>query len=90
MCSDVQGIVHTLKIPHGYYKTMADIVSKLNESIVDHDDCAGNAVFIYDALTGKTKLHTRNNCAIMLSHGLTDVLGFDSDTAYNSRSTLYC
>ena len=36
MCSDVQG-VHTLKIPHGYYKTMADIVSKLNESIIDHD-----------------------------------------------------
>ena len=83
ICSDVKGVVHTLKIPHGYYKTMAGIISKLNDSIVDHEDCAGNAVFMYDAISGKSKLHTRNNCTIMLSQGLADVLGFDSNTAYS-------
>ena len=41
-CSDIQSNVHILKNPHGYYKTMADIVSKLNETIVDHEDCQEN------------------------------------------------
>ena len=90
MCSDVQGVVHTLKIPHGYYKTMADIVSKLNEFIVDHEDCRENAVFIYDAISGKTKLQTRNNCTIMLSQGLADVLGFESNTPYNETTEGPC
>ena len=52
-CSDIQGNVHTLKIPHGYYKTMTHLVSKLNDSIVEHDNCAGDAVFIYDTISGK-------------------------------------
>ena len=85
-CSDIQGNVHTLKIPHGYYETMTDSGSNLNKSVVDHDDCAGNAVFRYDAISGKTKIYTRNNCAVMLSHGLADVLGFESNTAYNETT----
>ena len=65
---------------------MTDLVSKLNESIVDHEDCLGNAVFIYDAISGKVKIYTRNNSAIMLSQGLADVLGFESNTAYNETT----
>jgi len=86
-CVDAQDNVHTLSIPQGYYKNMSDLISKLNDAIVDNKACLSNASFYYQSVTGRVKLYVRNDYILMFGEGLANVLGFNPNTPY-TESTL--